>query len=260
MDTTFNFELIRSLQDNVNQHPIYRSLRTLADLRCFMEHHIYSVWDFMSIVKYLQHKIAPATHPWLPLSETSTNAQHFINSLVLEEESDYDLPDEQGKQQFCSHFSLYCKAMHEVGANPHAVFRFIDLVRLKGIEAGLVADFVPVPARLFMQSTFGFIESEKPHTVAAALAIGREHVIPNMFREFLAKMNVTAVQAPIFHYYLSRHIHLDEDFHGPLSMNLLYELCDNDPEKLAEAEQAACQALEARIAFWDGVLKALQSH
>jgi len=257
MDTTFNFELIRPLQDSVNNHPIYSALRTLDDLRHFMEHHIYSVWDFMSIVKYLQHKVAPVNSPWLPPIRSNSNSQYFINSLVLEEESDHDLPDEQGNKQFCSHFSLYCKAMHEVGANPQPLFRFIDLVRIKGIEAGLVADFVPISARLFIQTTFGFIESDKPHIVAAALAIGREHVIPNMFREFLAKMQITPMQAPIFHYYLNRHIHLDEDFHAPLSMNLLYELCDNDPQKLAEAEQAACQALEARIAFWDGVLKAL---
>lgn len=258
MKMTFNFDLIRPLQQQLNNHPIYGALHTLDDLRCFMEHHIYSVWDFMSIVKYLQHKVAPTTYPWLPHSNANANVQHFINSLVLEEESDHDLPDEQGNERFCSHFSLYCKAMYEVGANPRTILKFIDLVRIQGIEAGLNADFVPMPARLFVQTTFGFLHSEKPHTVAAALAIGREHVIPNMFREFLAKMHITPIQAPIFHYYLNRHIHLDEDFHAPLSIRLLHELCEQDENKLAEAEQAACQALEARITFWDGVLAAMR--
>ena len=63
----------------------------------------------------------------------------------------------------------------------------------------------------------------------------------------------------MFHYYLKRHIHLDEDFHAPLSLRLLDGLCDGDPVKVAEARAAAIQAVEARVEFWDGVLAALPS-
>jgi len=95
--------------------------------------------------------------------------------------------------------------------------------------------------------------------VAVALALGREHVIPAMFRAFLQRMAVTEEQAPIFHYYLKRHIHLDEDFHAPLSLRLLAALCGDDADKWREAEAAAETAVNARISFWDGVLKALPS-
>lgn len=47
-------------------HPIYSALQTVEDLQRFMEHPIYSVWGFMSLIKYLQHTIAPTTVPWLP--------------------------------------------------------------------------------------------------------------------------------------------------------------------------------------------------
>ncbi|MDO9635904.1 MAG: DUF3050 domain-containing protein, partial [Thiobacillus sp.] len=101
--------------------------------------------------------------------------------------------------------------------------------------------------------------SGKPHTVAAALALGREHVIPSMFRAFLSRLAVTEAQAPSFHYYLNRHVHLDEDFHAPLSLRLLAALCGEDADKWREAEAAAEAAVDARLQFWDGVLKALPS-
>jgi hypothetical protein len=79
-----------------------------------------------------------------------------------------------------------------------------------------------------------------------------------MFRRFLDRMGVSDTEAPAFHFYLNRHIHLDEDFHGPLSLGLLDELCQGDPARVAEAETAAEEALCARIRFWDGVLEAIK--
>ncbi|MEJ2396722.1 MAG: DUF3050 domain-containing protein, partial [Gammaproteobacteria bacterium] len=61
------------------------------------------------------------------------------------------------------------------------------------------------------------------------------------------------------HFYLNRHIHLDEDFHAPLSLSLLNGLCAGDEVKLQEAITAAKEAVEARIVFWDGVLAAIKS-
>jgi Protein of unknown function (DUF3050) len=89
--------------------------------------------------------------------------------------------------------------------------------------------------------------------------MGREQVIPNMFRAFLAQMGINKAEAPIFHYYLNRHIHLDEDFHGPLSLQLLNELCGGEADKIKEAEVAAQQAILARLRFWDEVLAAIKN-
>ena len=91
----------------------------------------------------------------------------------------------------------------------------------QGIDAALGSGLAPAPSAAFTRTTFDFIASGKPHAVAAALALGREHVIPSMFRAFLSRMAVTEAQAPSFHYYLNRHVHLDEDFHAPLSLRLL---------------------------------------
>ena len=50
---------------------------------------------------------------------------------------------------------------------------------------------------------------------------------------------------------------MDEDFHGPLSIQMVESLCEGKPALLREAEQAAREALTARVRFWDGVVEAL---
>jgi hypothetical protein len=249
-----NEAFIESLRVRLEAHPIYAAVRTPEDLRAFMQHHVYSVWDFMSLIKYLQNEVAPARWPWTPRGDASV--QRFINELVLEEETDIALPGQAGHT---SHFTLYLAAMREVGADADTPARYVEIVGETGIDAALASGLAPKPSVAFNRSTFDFLASGKPHTVAAALALGREHVIPAMFRAFLSRMGVSEAQAPSFHYYLNRHVHLDEDFHGPLSLRLLAALCEGKAEKWREAEAAAETAVEARIAFWDGVRVALPS-
>jgi len=255
MKKQFDLTSVAALRQTLDDHPVYGAVRTLDDLRQFMQHHVYSVWDFMSVVKYLQQEIAPATYPWRPRGLPSV--RYFINQLVLEEESDQGLPDAQGNPTYASHFELYCAAMREIGADPAPILSFVDTATTQGIEVALALNFVPDASRQFVSSTFDFLASGKPHVVAAAFALGREHVIPGMFRSFLAHMGIAEKDAPAFHYYLKRHIFLDTDFHGPISMQLLNELCAGDEIRLREAEAAACAAVEARIRFWNGVRRKL---
>jgi hypothetical protein len=251
--SVFEAEFIASLQDRLDKHPIYAAVENLDDLRVFMQHHVHSVWDFMSLIKYLQFTVAPARWPWTP--GTDATIQRFINELVLEEETDEAGPDAPG--EFSSHFALYLGAMREIGADADRPARFVEIAGRDGIQAALNSQLAPAPSAQFNQTTFDFIDAGKAHEVAAALALGREHIIPAMFRAFLSRMAVTEAQAPIFHYYLKRHIHLDEDFHAPLSLRLLEGLCGGDPVKITEARNAAIRAVEARVEFWDGVLAAL---
>lgn len=252
----FSAKAIAALDEKLNKHPLYSAIATVDQLRVFMAHHVYSVWDFMSLLKYLQYRIAPASVPWKP--HASADVRFFINQIVLGEESDEGLPGADGKPVYSSHFELYCDAMREIGADPADAIRFADMAWERGIDSALASGIAPAPAHAFMQSTFGFIATDKPHVVGAAFALGREHIIPEMFRALLARMNITEQEAPAFHYYLKRHIHLDEDFHAPLSLKMVNELIGGDAGKLREAEEAAHAAVEARIGFWDGVLATLE--
>lgn len=240
----------------LDRHPVYAAVRTLDDLRVFMAHHVFPVWDFMSLLKSLQHHIAPAGAPWRPRG--SPAVRFFINEIVLGEESDAGLPDADGNPTYASHFELYCDAMREIGADPGPALRFAEVAAHKGFEQALVLPEVPPAALAFMRDTFGFIATEKPHVIGAAFAFGREHVIPRMFRSLLQQFAVDRTQAPTFHYYLDRHIHLDGEHHGPLSSRMVDELVGTDPAKRIEAEAAAVAAVASRLRLWDGTLAAIQ--
>jgi hypothetical protein len=186
--------------------------------------------------------------------------RRFINDIVLEEESDEGLPSEDGSVSYTSHFELYTLAMEEVKVgSSHAIQNFIEEVRKNSITEVLQQELAPKAAQEFMQTTFNFLNSNKPHVIGAAFAFGREKIIPLMFSELLKKMNITEEEAKAFHYYLERHIELDGDHHGPLSIKMLEILCEDNPVKIQEAKTAAIQAIEARIKFWDGVLLAIHN-
>ena len=252
MSLQITHDVIADFRQRLESHPVYAAVETVDDLRCFMQHHVYSVWDFMSLIKYLQSVVAPSAQPWQAGGDTGV--RRFINELVLEEESD-EHPVDGG---FASHFELYLQAMQEVGADTSAARAFVAEVGAAGIDAALDGIHIPAASRAFTRTTFDFIASGRPHVAAAALALGREHIIPCMFRAILDRIGVSPVQAPIFHAYLNRHIHLDADFHAPLSLRLLNGLCGSDPKHRAEAVDAARRAIAARLTFWDGVADAIE--
>ena len=249
---SFDLKAIAPLQKQLDNHTIYSAITNIDELRVFMQHHVYSVWDFMSLVKYLQHQVASTQYPWLPGGDSQV--QRFITELVLEEECD----ETQDGQGYSSHFEMYCAAMDEIGADTKPIKMFLATVKEKGINAALQSEYIPAAARQFTRSTFNFIQSGKPHAVAAALALGREHIIPDMFRHILKEMDIHQLAAPTFHYYLERHVHLDEGTHAPMSIRMMEMLCQNDNDRL-EAVQFAKDAIKARIVFWDGVLATLKS-
>lgn len=246
-------DTIIHFKNTLEEHPIYKNIQTIEDLRCFMEHHVYSVWDFMSLLKYLQGIVAPTEYPWMPVGDASV--RRFINELVLEEET--DATEQSG--EFSSHFELYQRAMQEIGANIKPSSNFVQVAKNQSIDAALELPDIPYPSKIFTTQTFQFISSNQPHKVASALALGREHIIPLMFRAILQKIGLSPQKAPTFHFYLRRHIHVDENFHAPLSLRLLNGLCDGNELKIKEAIDVAKISVAARINFWDGVLTTINS-
>lgn len=219
-----------------------------------MEHHVYAVWDFMSLIKSLQVHLAPARVPWLP--PKNSRFANFINQLVLEEESDYALTTALNATH-ASHFESYRHAMFEVGASTHAISRFIKMVADEGLESAMQLADIPPPAKRFMAFTFDIIERDQPHLLAAALAYGRESLVPRLFRSLQEGLKISAAEVPILYGYLERHVQLDEQEHGPLAVLMVQELCAKSVEKQAAAIAVAEQALAVRLDFWDGIYEAM---
>ena len=227
---------------------LYYRLQTMADLRQFMEHHVFAVWDFMSLLKGLQRELTCVEVPWVPTANPAT--RRLINEIVLEEETDLD---PQG--QPTSHFELYMRAMEECGADTLPIRRLVAAVGAgRSVAQALTDAQAPDSVRQFVETTFRIIESGKAHSVAAAFTFGREDLIPAMFRQLVGELRERFPgQLDTFTYYLDRHIQLDEEVHAPLAQQMVRELCADDPQRWQEAQQVTIECLEARMALWDGI-------
>lgn len=242
---------LKPLYTRLAAHPLYRSFHSVRDLRIFMESHVYAVWDFMSLLKTLQRGLTCVDTPWLPTVDAS--GRRLINEIVMGEESD----EYEGEP--LSHFELYLRAMQSCGASTDGISRFVLALREGSAlpQAMDKANTSPA-ARAFVDTTFAVIRTGKLHAIAAAFTFGREDLIPEIFRGFLRDQDERLNgQLALFRWYLDRHIEVDGDQHGPMALQMLGNLCGTDPEKWREAEKAAADAVEARIAFWDGILAAL---
>ncbi len=243
---------LHPLRQRLLHHEVYDRVKTLSQLRIYMEHHVFAVWDFMSLLKALQQKLTCVTLPWVPTSNTLS--RRFINEIVLSEES-----DTISEGVYRSHFEIYLSGMVQCGANTGAIERFLRLLEAGApVRKALRLARVPRAAQAFVKSTFQIIETGNPHMIAAAFALGREEVIPDMFRSLTAGIYSSDPQRiSIFKNYLERHIALDGDHHTPMAIAMLLELCEEDPRKLEEAGRAAYASLLARIKLWDGVMTQL---
>ena len=64
----------------LHRHPLPQAITSIADLRLFMEHHVFAVWDFMLLLKSLQQHLAPSVVPWVPPRHPEIAG--LVNSLV----------------------------------------------------------------------------------------------------------------------------------------------------------------------------------
>src|SRR5450830_838888 len=244
--------LLKQKKLQLCSHPLFEEITSLGKLQLFMENHVFAVWDFMTLTKRLQRDLTCTQLPWLPPSDPQ--AARLINEIVLGEES-----DEHPRRGHCSHFELYREAMLEVGASTHAIDTFIALQR-RGVEANAAlcqVDVLPGVAR-FVASTLHIALNAPTHCVAAAFLHGRESVIPSMFERILHGNALIERQAPTLCHYLSRHIALDSQEHGPGAEHLLQRLIGADPARQRQADDFALAAVESRLSLWDDVSAALQ--
>jgi hypothetical protein len=245
---------IRPLRDRLLAHPLYSSIASPEGLCAFMEHHAFAVWDFMTLLKALQRGLTCVEVPWVPTPDRQ--ARRLVNAIVLAEES-----DEDGQGGYSSHFELYLEAMRQARADTSPVESLVASIREgKSVDEALGASDAPAAARVFVRTTWGFVESGSLAAIASAFTLGREELIPDLFRGLVASLEAREPERlGLFRRYLDRHVELDGDEHGPMASRMLEAICGGDPVRWRDARFAAMTALEARLALWDGVLAEIEA-
>jgi hypothetical protein len=243
------------LREDLKKHSLYKNLKSINDIKIFMENHVFAVWDFMSLLKALQIDLTTVSTPWTP--NKNSKLTRFINEITLAEESDFDKDGD-----IKSHFEMYIDAMHEIGADTSKIDAFLkQVLALNSVEKSLENSPIINAIKEFVSFTFKIINSKETHKIAAAFTFGREDIIPDMFIQIVEEAaSKNNKNFDSFKYYLNRHIELDGDEHGPLSLKMITELCENDNKKWAEVLEVARQSLQVRINLWSGIEKQLKSY
>jgi hypothetical protein len=246
-------EKIAPARQEIINHPLYGSIKTIKDLQTFTAYHVFAVWDFMSLLKKLQQNLTCVSTPWFP--KGSASSRYLINEIVLGEESDVDPNGDR-----ISHFELYLRSMALLGASTSEINHVIkDIYEGRSISEAMQKADVPDAVYAFCTHTFELIEHAPTHVLAAVFTFGREDLIPDMFHELVSRLaDEYPEKISLFKYYLERHIEVDGDHHSLLALQMVEELCGNDELKWKEAADASVQALKARKLLWDGILNELK--
>ncbi|MVO10044.1 DUF3050 domain-containing protein [Flavobacterium sp. TP390] len=253
MNTQIVNQKILAYKEQLLQHSLYNEIKTVEDLNCFLEHHVFAVWDFMSLLKALQAKLTCTTTPWLPVG--NPEIRYLINEIVVAEETDVD---KNGNRK--SHYELYLDAMEALGADTLPIQNFLsDVETTKNIFVSIKHSDLHPNVKAFLDFTFRVIEEGDSHQIAAAFTFGREDLIPEMFTAILKKFQANFPDKDLSKliYYFERHIELDTDEHGPMAMKMIEELCDNDAKKWQEVEEVSIVALQKRIGLWNAIEEAI---
>lgn len=244
---------IRPQQLALQTHGLYKAINSRPKLQTFMNTHVFAVWDFMSLTKTLQQRLAPTSVPWTPPAHPKL--ARLINDIVLSKES--DKLDHPSFPDPISHLDLYRRAMVEVGAKGNSFQVFLeDLKRNHYAKTSLIQ---PEHAKQFVENTLHTYcwqnKSIAPdHVVASAFLFGREDPIPDMFSKVLAQCGPSLGKTDALRLYLQRHIDLDGSEHSHMAKDMLMTLCENDETKWCQAEHAAIINIYHRIKLWNGIL------
>lgn len=236
----------------LNTHPIYNSLNNSKSIINFMQCHIYSVWDFMNLLKYLQNHLTCLSVPWKPYHNAKLT--RLINEIVLEEES--DIIDSNPT----SHFMYYVEALKVLDKSCTHITQFLnDLNSNIGYKKLITKSYIPKPANKFMKTTYEFCNTSVLEA-AAAFTFGRENLVPTLFNPIIEEIKRSKnEQLTKFSTYLQRHIQLDGEEHSKLSLEMITSLAntESDWEKI---KIAAKKSLTAREIFWNEINLVIKSN
>lgn len=244
---------IQSLSESISNHKLYSQLVTKEDIQTFMSHHVYAVWDFMSLVKRLQSELTCISVPWRPVG--NPEVRFLINEIVVGEECDVD---RNGVR--LSHFEMYMNALENSVYNTTPIKENLNLLnKSKNIFETINKLDLQKSIKEFLNFTFDIVINKEIHIVAGVFTFGREDLIPNMFTAMVEKNNIEGQYDDLL-YYLERHIEVDGGHHSNLALQMVEELCGDNQKKWEEVLYYSKQSLVKRMELWNGILEDIETH
>ena len=252
MDSLDNYKnVIDELRQLLASHKLFSNTLNVDQIRHFMESHIFSVWGFMSLLKALQSGITVNNIPWMPNQNTKNGLTNFINEIVLCEESD-DI-DNIG---YISHFEIYLLAMDKINADPSQINFLTKKLKSEKYNKKLIEELnIYDEVKEFIKFDLDVALSKNLPKIVGSFTLGREKVIPNMFSYIITCIEYSNSTKNLLTY-LKRHVNIDGDRHGPLSIKLLDTICDTD-EDYAIAYNSGITSLKLRLKVWDRIASEL---
>jgi len=230
-----------SARHAIARHPVYGMLRTPAALATFMEHHVYTVWARLTLIRALQRRVNGVELPWRP-STFPTRFVRAVNRLVTDAESDRFTP-----MHDLGHFELYLQAMGQVGADTTAVSRLVDNGDTPPSDVPKAA--APMVSFVDQTATRGMNEE-----VAATLLDGFVTLSGDVDAAIIQGIGHFGQDAHLLRMYASRRLQLDgaRDIQQGL-YELLRHMIRGEAVRDQWARDAAHRILELQATLWDGV-------
>jgi len=231
--------LIKVSEDVIN-HPMFKKLNNIYNIKKYSEFQIWCVWDFMSILKQVQNFIFCNDILWLPPENPNAGAAFY--RLIESEET--DLGFKGGDLNRASHFQSFRAAMQELNADTKNIDNFLELIKTgKTLPEALNKSGASPQTKSFLLTNNHLIK-QSPYNAIALITLTRENFLPAVFKSLLSYVNENE-KIELFVWYHKRHIYLDSVLHGPLSIQIFNEYFTNKL-LIKQSIIASIESLKAR--------------
>ena len=241
--------ILKNNQQELFNHNLYQTITTKDDLKIFMESHVFAVWDFMCLVKKLQKELTSIDNIWIP--KKYKYAGRMINEIILNEETDFI------NNNYTSHYELYKLAMGEINASSTYIDNFTKDLNYQNLEKKIV--LLNSDIFIFVSETFNTIKTNNLPYIVGYFYYGRENPIPTMFGNVVKNICVD-FDCVGMKLYLDKHIKMDSEEHGPMSIMMMNEIIDNDVIKKKYSLIGGIVATRTRINLWNFILEKIKNN
>ena len=191
----------------------------------------------------------PRILPWAQDYDDGSNCSDD-NSGLCEESDEID------NIGYISHFEIYLLAMDKINADVSQINFLTKRLKSEEYDKNLINELsIYDEVKDFIKFDLDIALSGNLPKIVGSFTLGREKVIPNMFSYILACIEYNNSTKNLLTY-LKRHINIDGDRHGPLSIKLLDTICDSD-EAYELAYNSGITSLQLRLKVWDRIASEL---